>query len=177
MKTTTAASCAMLSFQCVRGRCRLTRDQSNRAARFTVGRKARSLYIRCRSRHATYSVAGGARSRHLADCRRGARQDRFLVGGDHLNTYGRSCRTDTGVAAARRGVQCLIERDAGPGELRHGAGAYLRHVLANAAAEHDAVAASEDRKISAEILAQPVAVELDGELRLRRRIRAEVRGI
>src|ERR1700728_5304298 len=84
---------------------------------------------------------------------------------------------DARLALPRRVVQHRVEHDPGPLEVGEGAGAHPGHVLAYAAAEHDAIAPPEHGEVSADVLADPIAVEVDRKLRLWRGIGHQPPGV
>src|SRR6185437_7282946 len=76
-----------------------------------------------------------------------------------------ACCADAGLAALRGLDGGGVELDSRPFEAVEDPCPHLRHVLAHAAAEGDAVAATEHSKIGAEVLPGAIAVELDRQAR------------
>ena len=94
----------------------------------------------------------------------GACQRHFLVNGSHVHAHAAVGCVDTRGTAARGVIERRIERDTRPAQARERARAHAGYVLPDATAEDDAVAATEDGQVRTEVLADPVAVQLDGEL-------------
>jgi len=93
----------------------------------------------------------------------------FLVGPDHEHFHDRLARMDdahlAGGCCVSVGVQAYTQR------LQTGARprAYRRRVLADAGGEHDRVRAAERGVVRADVLAQPIAIDVEREARAPRR--------
>ncbi len=98
----------------------------------------------------------------------GLRRDlQFLVGGDHGDRDPRTRGRDQPRLAAPYGVQPGVDREAQLLQARDRRLAHRRRVLAHPRRERDRVHPAEHRVVGADVLPQPVDVDVEGQLRLR----------
>src|SRR5438094_7901807 len=84
---------------------------------------------------------------------------------DHVGWEPRIISCDPTLAIDRLFVEQRVERKPKPGEILQNARTHKRCIFANTAAENDRLTASESRQISADIVAYPVAKNLQRQTR------------